>query len=84
MQEIDTFHTCEIDIVLSSLGDLLVTVGEVVEVNEVVSIVVNDENVLNRLLRLLEKVMEPSRKKIRFNQYLNPKFVNKYFVTIES
>ena len=48
----------------STLGDLLVIVGEVVDVKEAVSIVVNEENVLNRLLLLLENVMEPSGKKI--------------------
>ena len=37
-------------------------VGEVVDVKEAVSIVVNEENVLNLLLLLLENVMEPSRK----------------------
>ena len=37
-------------------------VGEVVDVRDVVSMVVKDENVLKRLLRLLENVMEPSKK----------------------
>ena len=46
----------------STLGDLLVIVGDVVDVKEAVSIVVNEENVLNRLLLLLENVMEPSEK----------------------
>ena len=39
-----------------------VIVGDVVDVKEAVSIVVNEENVLNRLLLLLENVMEPSEK----------------------
>ena len=57
--------TCKLDNGLSSstLGDLLVIVGDVVDVKEAVSIVVNEENVLNRLLLLLENVMEPSEKK---------------------
>ena len=56
--------TCKLDNGLSSstLGDLLVIVGDVVDVKEAVSIVVNEENVLNRLLLLLENVMEPSEK----------------------
>ena len=58
--------TCKLDNGLSSstLGDLLVIVGDVVDVKEAVSIVVNEENVLNRLLLLLENVMEPSEKKL--------------------
>lgn len=41
------------------LVTVLVPVGDVLEAKEVVSIVVKDENVLNRLLRLLENVMDP-------------------------
>ena len=41
---------------------MVTIVGDVVDVNEVVSIVVKDENVLIRLLRLLEKVILPSEK----------------------
>lgn len=44
------------------LVTVLVPVGDVLEAKEVVSIVVKDENVLNRLLRLLENVMDPSEK----------------------
>ena len=39
---------------------MVTIVGEVVEVSEVVSMVVKDENVLILLLRLLEKVILPS------------------------
>ena len=48
--------------VLSEIFVRLVIVGDVVvEVNEVDSIVVKDEKVLKRLLRLLEKDIEPSK-----------------------
>ena len=47
--------------------DRFVIVGEVVfDVKEVDSMVVNEENVLNRLLRLLEKDIEPSVKNKEF------------------
>ena len=42
--------------------DVVTIVGDVVDVKEVVSIVVKEENVLIRLLRLLEKVILPSKK----------------------
>ena len=41
--------------------DVVTIVGDVVDVKEVVSIVVKEENVLIRLLRLLEKVILPSK-----------------------
>ena len=66
-KKITTFTCEERDKVLSSLGDLLVIVGEVVDVKEVVSMVVRDENVLNLLLRLLENVIDPSENKTMIN-----------------
>ena len=44
-----------------SVVDVVTIVGDVVDVKEVVSIVVKEENVLIRLLRLLEKVILPSK-----------------------
>ena len=50
------------ELVPNSVFDVVTIVGDVVDVNEVVSMVVKDENVLIRLLRLLEKVILPSEK----------------------
>ena len=48
------------ELVPKSVVDVVTIVGDVVDVKEVVSIVVKEENVLIRLLRLLEKVILPS------------------------
>ena len=50
------------ELVPKSVVDVVTIVGDVVDVKEVVSIVVKEENVLIRLLRLLEKVILPSKK----------------------
>ena len=49
------------ELVPKSVVDVVTIVGDVVDVKEVVSIVVKEENVLIRLLRLLEKVILPSK-----------------------
>ena len=49
------------ELVPKSVVDVATIVGDVVDVKEVVSIVVKEENVLIRLLRLLEKVILPSK-----------------------
>ena len=56
------------ELVPKSVVDVVTIVGDVVDVKEVVSIVVKEENVLIRLLRLLEKVILPSKKRKIINE----------------